>query len=442
MPRGFDHRMLYGWISEFANRALPGVWPQIPLDDGILADFDSYFDLCEEAGYNEVAIWGLCVDRQWPLDIRSAVDADRRARIVRLVDAAHRRGVKVYAGIGVYSWGFDAIVRAHPHLSRTNVHAMCPSVPDSHAWMERVVDFVVGSFDFDGLNMQSADQGRCTCPDCAGLGDMEYHARLYARVARYIHGRWPGRTLVMDNWGLDLSDPSDLSDLVAVSGLLGYAIDTGDSAGRAGRPYRRKLAAELACPFGTLAGLSVWPPQRWPREKWFLPTTLTNVDYLRGLYEDGGRAAEQFVTTLANPSGEVSLRFMGRLLCDVSADPEALLREAVAATYDPSGEAVLDGLVGVVRLAEAAYFDCSGREPGADLFFIDGGLTPAQDPSPETYLRDMSRAGRAEYGAAIARAAGEFDKLRPDIRRTAKADLTARCFETVLADVARLDPHP
>ena len=61
---GFTHRALYGWISEFANRPLPGVWPQIPLDDQILADLEAYFDLCQDVGYTEVGFWGLFVDRR------------------------------------------------------------------------------------------------------------------------------------------------------------------------------------------------------------------------------------------------------------------------------------------------------------------------------------------------------------------------------------------
>src|SRR6478609_5414831 len=146
MMAAFTHRCLYGWISEFVNRPLPGGWPQIPLDDETLSDFDAYFAMCQESGYNEVAVWGLFVDRRWPLDIASCVDADRRGRIARVLDAAHRRGLKVLSGLGLYSWGFNAIIEAHPHLSRTNRAVLCPSVPESREWMERVVDFVLGGF--------------------------------------------------------------------------------------------------------------------------------------------------------------------------------------------------------------------------------------------------------------------------------------------------------
>lgn len=439
MPDGFAHRTLYGWISEYAKRALPGVWPQIPLDDATLADLDAYFDLCRESGYNEVVIWGFFVDRRWPLEIETCIDADRRDRIYRVIEAAHARGLKLHCGLGLYSWGFDAIIAAHPRLSRDNPQVMCPSVPESHEWMEKVVQFVMDGFAFDGLNMQSADHGRCTCDDCKELSTVAYHARLNLSVARQIHARWPGKCLMMDNWGCSFSDPADLPHLAAMSRELGYIIDHNDSASSAGLEYRRRLIGELACPFGTLAGRSVWPPQRWPRDKWFLPTTLVNVDYVRELHADGARAVEQFVTTLSNPSGEVTLRFMGRLISDVTADPEKLLRDAVAATYEPRDTPTLDGLTERVRAAERAYFEHAGREEApAGLFNVDGGLMPHEEPSPESYLRAMSPEGRAAYAGVLDRIAHDFERLRPGIGRVEKADLTARCLHKVREDARRI----
>ncbi len=436
---GFAHRALYGWISEYANRPLPGVWPQIPLDDEILTDLDGYFDLCREVGYNEVGFWGLFVDRRWPTDIVSAVDADRRARVQRLLDAAHARGLKVMCGLGLYSWGFEAIIEANPHLSRGNHQAMCPSVAESHVWMDRITDFVM-AFEIDGLNMQSADQGRCPCDDCKPLSNVEYHARLNIRVAQYIHERWPGRTLWMDNWGCPFSDPNELPHLAAMSEHVSYITDQNNSAQRAGAAYRRQLIGALHCDFGTLAGRSIWPPQRWPRDKWFVPTTLTNVGYIRALRADGARAVEQFVTTLANPSGEISLRFMGRLLSEPEADPARLLEEAVTVTYEPRDSGTRDGLVDIVKRTEEAYFAHAPSPGGSDIGLdeIDGGLFPKEEPSEERYLRRMSGENLAAYRDAIAGATADFEKLRAGIGRTEKADLTARCFATVGADVARL----
>jgi len=222
---------------------------------------------------------------------------------------------------------------------------------------------------------------------------------------------------------------------------MGYIIDHNNSAMSAGRDYRRELIGALVCPFGALAGRSVWPPQRWARHKWFLPTTLTNVNDLREIYEDGARAAEQFVTTRVNPSDEITLRFMGGLLSDVTADAETLLRNAVDATYEPVDTATRDGLADIARAAERAYFDHSGRdlESRMGLIHVDGGLMPKVDPSPETYLMDMSPEGRRAYAQAMAELSAEFEKMRGGIGRTDKANLTARCFRTILEDIGRIE---
>lgn len=434
--RGFVQRTLLGWISEFVNRPLPGAWPQIPLDDVTLADFDAYFDLCRECGYTDVALWGLFVDHRWPVDIASCVDADRRQRIGALLQAAHARGLRVFSGLGIYSWGFDAIIEAHPELSRDNPRVMCASVPEAWDWMARVLDFVMGEFDLDGLDMQSADNGRCTCPDCRGLTTVAYHAALNRRVAETINHRWPGKCLVVNNWGCPFSDPADFPALVELSRHVSLIIDQNNSAMQPGRDYRRALIDDLACPYGTLAGRSVWPPQRWPRDKWFLPTTLSNVAYLRDLHADGGRAIDQFVTTLANPSGEITLRFMGKFLADVEQDTEQLLREVVEQVYAPRDAATLDGLVEIVAGAETAYFAHAGRdlEKKIDLMYIDGGLQHSAEPNPATYLRAMTADGRRAYTAAMQTLADDFARLAPGVGEHAKAELTARCFQTVLAD--------
>jgi len=440
MGRGFEDRVLTGWISEFVIRPLPGTWPQIPLDDETIGDLERYFDLCHDVGYTHVVLWGLFVDRRWPEDITSCVSDDRRQRIHRVIDAGHKRGVKIISGLGLYSWGFDEIIERHPELSRTNRRAMCPATPSSHEWMDKVTDFVLGQFDLDGLNLQSADQGRCTCDDCRDLSTVDYHVRLNRRVAQYIRQRWKGKFLMMDNWGCPFGDPADWPRLVELSRDVDCINDFNDSSTKMDPAYRKKLIAQLHCAFGTLSGWSVWPPQRWSVDKYFLPTTLVNVDYMRGLYEDGGRAVEQFTTNLGNPADEITLRFMGALASDVSADPEALLRQAVGDVYGPKDTATLDGLVDAVRKVESAYFDSPSRPTGphAGPVHIDGGLKTTKDPSPESYLINMAGEDRASFIKTVKSVAGEFKKLILRIGHKEKGELTARCLANVIADAQRI----
>ena len=110
----------------------------------------------------------------------------------------------MYTGLGVYSWGFEEIIRANPRLSRGNPRAMCASQPESWDWMRKVIDFAMTRFPVDGASLQSADQGRCECNQCRRWPDTEYHARLDIRVSEYIRAHWPGKTIGVSGWGMHL----------------------------------------------------------------------------------------------------------------------------------------------------------------------------------------------------------------------------------------------
>ena len=172
----FRHRGYLGWVTDLASEPDPTAsWPSMRLDDALLDDYSRTFDLMKDLGFNEISIWGLYVARSWPIDIESAVAPARGARVEKLIDEAHKRGIRVLSGLGVYSWGFDEIIHVHPDLSRGNGQAMCASLPAAWEWMRKVIDFVFSRFPIDGVSMQSADQGRCRCEQCKAHTDAEYH---------------------------------------------------------------------------------------------------------------------------------------------------------------------------------------------------------------------------------------------------------------------------
>ena len=115
--KGFEHCSLVGWISEFSSRALQEPWPVITLDDQMMGDFSHIFDRCQHVGFNKMVIWGLFVSRRWPVPLGGAIDEKRRKRINELLESAHRRGVRVLSGLGVYSWGFEEIIEKYPEIS-------------------------------------------------------------------------------------------------------------------------------------------------------------------------------------------------------------------------------------------------------------------------------------------------------------------------------------
>ncbi len=188
----YTYRGYLGWITDLATAPHPdGTWPVTEIDQGLLADFEASFTMQQAIGLDLSSIWGLAVGRAWPLDIEHSVDDQCAEQVRRLLASAHAHGVRVLAGTGVYSWGVEEIIRAHPDLSNGNPRAMCASNPEAWPWMRRVLDFVGDVLAVDGFSFQSADQGRCPCAECARWGDVEYHALLNARVSAYVKERWP-----------------------------------------------------------------------------------------------------------------------------------------------------------------------------------------------------------------------------------------------------------
>ncbi len=191
-PAKFNHRGYLGWITDLASNPDPSAaWPSMRLDAQLLKDYQESFVAMRRLGFNEISVWGLYVSRAWPVDIASSVTRERGALVEKLIESAHHQGIRVYSGLGVYSWGFDEIIRAHPKLSRGNANAMCASEAESWRWMQKVLDFVFQRFEIDGVSLQSADQGRCRCEQCKAFTDAEYHALLNVRVSEYIRSRWP-----------------------------------------------------------------------------------------------------------------------------------------------------------------------------------------------------------------------------------------------------------
>src|SRR4026208_1314764 len=86
---GFRHRAYLGWITDLDSRPDSNApWPSMRLDAALLEDYRRTFGLIKRLGYNAIVIWGFYVSRNWPVDISSAVTAERGALVSRLIDAA------------------------------------------------------------------------------------------------------------------------------------------------------------------------------------------------------------------------------------------------------------------------------------------------------------------------------------------------------------------
>lgn len=428
----YVHRAYNGWITDLATEPdSRAAWPSMRLDARLLMDYRETFDLMRRLGMNEIVIWGLYVSNNWPLNIVSAVPIpDRRGLLVeQLITLAHERGIKVLSGLGVYSWGFAKIIRANRKLMGTNMNAMCASQPESHAWMQRVVDFVFARFPIDGVSMQSADQGRCSCAQCRRLSDAEYHADLNIRTAEYIRSKYPGKIIGMSNWGLPFKREKDKEALVRMSRALDYLIDHDNSAQSARGGYRRELIGGLACAFGTSGGPVVEPPQHWERNRWFLPTGRRVHQHLQKLAEDGGRACEFFFHILANPSSELTWHIAARTLANPALPLDKILAAVIEELYQPKDAAARDALAQWMLDMEEAYFRYL---PGELCGTISLEPLVGSKPGPAVYIRDRLRLEqRNTYAADFRRLAEAFEKLRPSLAAQDRANRVAACLSFV-----------
>ena len=436
-PARYKHRGYLGWITDLATRAdANAAWPSLRIDDALLEDYRRTFALMARLGFNEVTIWGFYVSRNWPLDVAGSVSPTRGAMVEKILASARQHGIRVYSGLGVYSWGFEEIIRAHPRLSRGNPRAMCASEPEAWEWMRKVIDFVYGRFPIDGVSMQSADQGRCECSQCKRYSDVEYHALLAVRVSEYIRGRWPKKTIAVNSWGMCFQDRAALPALERIGRAVDYLIDVHDTSRAAGPAYRRELIRALPCAFGTIGGPQVEPPQHWDRERWFLPTAKRGGEHLAALWQDGGRVCEYFFHILANPGDEISLWVAGKTLADPGTPWQRHLRSTVDELYGIRRAATADALCHLVVKAEDAYFDQVRPVASGTI-----SMEPLEGdrPGPPKYLTGrMDARGRAAYRARLETIGAALRKLAPDIPEKTRVEKTLRSLDRVVHETGAL----
>lgn len=429
----FRYRGYLGWITDLATAPEPDAeWPSMRLDASLLRDYRQTFRLMKEWGLRELCVWGLYVSRAWPVEVERAASAERGKLVERLIDEAHDYGIRVISGLGVYSWGFDEILKANPGLMKGNRHAMCGSEEASWEWMRRVIDYVFTRFPIDGVSMQSADQGRCSCERCARLSETEYHAGLNIRCADYIRAKYPRKLVAVSGWGMRFHEPASLPALVELSRRIDYLIDVRDSSPQRDRGWRRRLIESLECAFGTLGGPQVEPPQHWARDRWFLPTIRSVGDHLMELHAEGGRACEWFYHILANPGDEVSTWVAAKVLAEPGVTWRKHLETTLERLYKVTKVDHRDALAEAFLAAEEAYLRHIGNFCGT----ISLEPLVSNKPGEPVYLTKRLNAGqRAQYGKDLLAARRQFERLLAEVPEKRRMRLILRAIDNVLRDV-------
>lgn len=410
----FTYAVTDGWLRDLASEPTPDdPWPCVRWDDQLVADQIRFLDVQAELGVTYHLVWGLFIDRAWPVPFENVIDAERERRLHALVDAVHGRGLKMLHGTGIYSWGFDQVMRAVPGVSAGSSQAMCLHRAEAWDWQRRVLDFLMEPrWGLDGISMQSADLGRCECAKCGKLSPAEHHAALLIRSAEHVRAGRPDWVIGQASWGLRLDEPGEFEHLERISKVVDYMVEVQERSARSGR--RQEIVRGLSCAFGSVGGVFVEPPQHWDRLRWFVPCGLGSARALAALYADGGRACEYFYRPFDNPVEEVSWRTGARILSAPGTAPEAALREALRAVYGVSGAAA-DDLADWFGRGENAYFSRSDFVLGQGPLSLEPLIwseNPAA-PGPPVYLHGrMPGDRRAEYARELEQLRGELEAMQ------------------------------
>jgi hypothetical protein len=361
--KSFQNRIAFGvWLNDFRSTPiLDDAWPSVLIDQHTINDFQKTMEFLKKAGYTDIDLFGLLTNRDWPIDIESVLTSERKSQVEHLIHIIHSNGLQLIYGLGVYSWGFDTIFKNDPEVRGTNPSALCGSKAKSRELMEKVVDFIGKNFAVDGYHLEAADQGRCCCEKCIKEGDVDYYNRLNQLTADYVRSRWPEKKLLVNTsgylpWG-DWMNEVERQSVLDLGENIDIFIDGGNHGQFIHENDRATFVDKLSCDYGTSGGFWIYPPQRFDRNRWFLPYILRSATHLRNLYRDGGRSCELYLGPLNNPSTEMNLLCLGRFLQDVDQNPLELMEEGVEELYSMKDPAQRKNLVELFQKAEAAFFN-------------------------------------------------------------------------------------
>ena len=369
----FDYRAILGcWTNDISSVPRAGHWPSREFDEGLERDFIEFFDMMQDVGYNSAVFAGFFVTRNWEVNYSDSISPERKEKVTRIIGEAHKRGIKMLYGMGLYSWGFDKIIKERPEVRGSNPHAMCASKEASHAKMAELIDYLLTEFPFDGFHFESGDQGRCECDECKNIPDLDYHIDLNKRMGQHAHSKWPDKIIEVytpptnksrEDW-LAWADASRYFSFIIDANMKQGQQDVAD---QFGCTSRREIISALQCAYGTRSATWIYPPQRWDRLRWFLPIIDRRALHYRGLADDGARAVMVSGAPIENPGEEATLRASGKLLQDPFRDVRSILIETAEEMFEPKTKTAAEELADIFWHAEKAYFANANVGEGAEI---------------------------------------------------------------------------
>lgn len=460
MIDAFTFRTAHGvWANDMRNSPLLGQdWPCITLDKQSMADIEANIKFQAESGFNSLTVFGLLTASAWFPDVAKTVHENRKRKVKQILKIAKDHGIKILYGLGVYSWGFDEIIKSNPSVQGTNPKVMCASKPESLRWMEKVIDYLLDEYGFEGFHLEAADLGRCECELCKPKNDSEYFCDINTKTASYIRSRDSKSQLMVSMCGYlpkgQTVSRVDWKYYQLMSEHIDYIIDPGHFGTFVPLSERAEFLRTLKCAFGNGGGVWLYPPQQWNRLRYFIPYTRRTGKYIEDLYKAGGRAIEYNVGPTINPAVEINIAFGGRKLNNVDRDNHEILSEIAGELYQTKSTASTKMLVTFFEKTEEAFF-CGMDEvypkEGLPLGEIHLTYLFGTGSGPAVYLTDtsvskdhewyltktMTPTGRSAYGKKLKECLDDLKKIDSNIGSRDRLQRIRTCLNNVLADLSK-----
>ena len=476
---GFRYKVGCFWLPHMGSRPFPNLF-SAELDQALIDDYRFYLPQVREAGFDYVSIAGLIAEGahdQVPTDIERGFSQERDRQIRQIIDLIHGAGLKFVADLGVYSWGFKNIIGAHPEIrahryifrgitdypGRNNAllldeydrlqekeieaepDLMNAAVEESWQWQERVVRFLLKNYNFDGFHLESADLGRCWCPECRKTETIMYHAKLNQRTTGLIKEIAPDKIVGVHSGGLILEGLRDLPALQQMVKGADYYIDASEYYMTVDatplnlqyiwfndRPEVVKGVAPVA--------VGQFIHQRDPgldRLSWFTPAVQTIVGTIGKAYRDGCRAQEYYsLGAFRNPSKELNNYVAGYSLNHPQEGWKEVLSAVVDRLYRPRSGNVREDLAEFFRKGEIS---CLANDVLLNMVLPKGSVgMMVTDPTPFPYLYKASLFKQLRYQREL-----ELDflpmarKLERDLGSRERAQRLVASLEGTIATVQK-----
>ena len=459
--QGYTYRIAFGaWINDMRNEPLPlQNWPAPQLDRETLDSATRALDVQAEAGFNLLDAWGLFATFGYPPDIESAFRDKERSRMVnKLLKAAAERKMHVMFGMGLLSWGYDAIIQSDPSVrgldaeGNPHPHAMCGAKESAWKYVSKILDCALNEFEFHGVHLESCDLGCCMCPECAGQdGLVGYNVRMNIRAADYIKSKWPKQfvNVIPINWvsgpagpNSGAFTPEEEPRIVELSRHIDCFMDQGWRGTFVPPEKRADFIQMLDCDYGTSGGVWLYHCVRRNRLSYFMPYPKGTGAAIKAHFEDGTRGCMVYQGPMINPAVEINTAVAGRMISNPSRSVEETLAEAIKVYYKPTNAQVGERLTEFFLKVEEAFFDNWPEEAKQNPYRAgEFHLEPlfADSPGKSMYLHEcLTPKGRGAYREGLLSALRLLEEIEPDCRDEGRIGRINACISSVLTDIENL----